>query len=230
MNKKNVNIDWTKFTSILFSIITLLFTILINREKSFEHLMLIIGFFSLLYSLIFMLDIKLNFNRNNYHNHSIYLFFPISRFKVVLRELFSFVFRLDLLILQTIFIFLCYKVFFYSENLYLFLLFILLFLFQSFFIILIFLTVKMYANENKKIISYLIHPFYLTIIFVINFNTIIINKKLSPSYFSLSPFHGLFYICITNRNNYNILFYSIIITLSITMLLLLFKNSKRWPL
>lgn len=202
------------------------------KKDDSVNVMLIMSFLGIFFSflcLLFMLDIKSNYHTNSYHNHLIYATFPIKRYILIIRELFYFDFRIDIIVLKISFLLLCYNIFFYKESIYELIQFIALFQLQSIFVLTLLLTVKVFVKKNEEINSYLYPIFFIIIMLSSTYNALLSKQNLF-TFMLFSPIHSLFHMSIIDSKNFLFSSYFIIGFCGGTMILLINKKSREWPL
>jgi hypothetical protein len=230
MNSKKKN-DWSKTIAYLVSLI--LFGLIFFIRTSSNKIELIFAFNSLscvVFALIYMLDIKYNFKKNIYYNHSLFSLFPIKRVNLIKKEFLYFMCRLDVIIYNVLFIVLNYRIYFHSESIYIFIEYVFLLQFQISFIMLLFLLVKNSVKDVDKVMSYLVHPFFIIMLISIGLNNLMEIGTMTNWIYYLSPIHGLFYLSIINNFSYPIISYVIVLTINLALIILLNKVAQEWPI
>lgn len=232
VNVKRTKFNWSKIVTYISSIILIPFLFFINKEypKDFDLLLVCNGLLNIVIAFVYFLEIKFNYDKVLYYNHSKFLFFSISRYYLIKKELLYFVLRHDIIILNILFLILCYRLYLYEESIFYILYFIVLFFCQFCFLVMIFLLVKNSTKEIKNIIPNISNTYMFLMFFVITSNSII---NIVPSVRNLlyfSPFPGLFYITINNNFPNSGYFFPIIPLLLLVLLYLLNKSTKEWQL
>ena len=232
MKGHNTKCNRSKIVTYISSIVLILFIILINKEypRDFSFILVCNGLLNIVIAIVYFHEIKFNYDKVLYYNHSKFLFFSISRYYLIKKELLYFVLRHDIIILNILFLILCYRLYLYEESIFYIFFFIVLFFCQFGFLIMILLLVKNSTKETKNIIPNISNTSMFLMFFVITSNSII---NIVPSVRNLlyfSPFPGLFYIPI-NNNFPNSGYFSRLIPFLISVLLYLLKKStKEWQL
>lgn len=220
--------NFSKIFTIIISLIEFIIIVLSNVQTcKFDYILGIIGLHNLAIIIVYWSDLKYNFyNEKSYHNHYNYIAFPIKHSNLVKKEFLYLISRIDIIVLNTIVVWMCYHFYFNSKGYFTFILFVFLFVIQFIFFIELLSLIKNYSLKKETIIKNIQNCYiYITTIVVITSST---TTKNLPELLYFSPFPGNFFLPINENIAYHFWYISIPLILILSIYILLKHRTNQW--